>query len=84
MGVAALVRLVVAAGGRMSPAVWLDAVSTLSEGAADTLPAIQELAITLANRPPGPDATASLEDVPVPSPSPRSQVSATLRRCKFA
>ena len=31
MGVAALVRLIVSAGGKMSAAVWVDGVSTLAQ-----------------------------------------------------
>ena len=38
VGVAALVRLVVAAGDRMSGSVWVEAITTLHDCAADTRP----------------------------------------------
>ena len=38
VGVAALVRLVVAAGDRMSASVWVEAITTLHDCAADTRP----------------------------------------------
>ncbi len=43
MGVAALVRLIVAAGDRMSATTWVEAITTLSSCAADTRPAVREL-----------------------------------------
>ncbi|CAL8462959.1 g2493 [Coccomyxa elongata] len=43
VGVAALVRLIVAAGDRMSAAVWVEAIGTLAACATDTRPAVREL-----------------------------------------
>jgi hypothetical protein len=51
VGVAALVRLIIAAGDRMSPAVWVDAVGTLASCASDTRPAVRELVEAVAGRP---------------------------------
>ena len=38
VGVAALVRLIVAAGDRMSTSVWVEAITTLHNCAAETRP----------------------------------------------
>ncbi len=43
VGVAALVRLIVAAGDRMSATVWVEAIGTLAACATDTCPAVREL-----------------------------------------
>lgn len=43
VGVAALVRLIVAAGDRMSANVWIEAIGTLAACADDTRPAVREL-----------------------------------------
>jgi brefeldin A-inhibited guanine nucleotide-exchange protein len=64
VGVAALVRLLVATGDRMSAATWVEAVGTLSSCAADTRPAVRELVAAVRTPRPtgdgagGPPATA--------------------------
>ena len=57
MGVAALVRLVVAAGDRMSASVWVEAITTLHDCAADTRPVSW---LTLAQHPQGASQELSL------------------------
>lgn len=57
VGVAALVRLIVAAGESMSTATWVEAITTLSSCAADTRPAVHELVAAV--RTPRPSADSS-------------------------
>lgn len=59
VGVAALVRLMVAAGDRMSPATWIEAITTLSSCAADTRPAVRELVAAVRTPRPSGDSSSS-------------------------